>query len=993
MRRFSRRRRGGSSGDGRAAPIDAARWLQRIQEEGGLGGITLEALSHDDVPDHYAAVGRGTREDGTAVVVTFAPRHAGDAMLAALATGVRLAEEESFAGELIAVAPQWTIASRRRLGLMKAELPYRFRAIAASSLSDGNGSVESEAALEPTILSVSQVCAHLREPVDRELFARAAAALEGLASKHGGSIRAVGRSVELVLMARRVAELRVDDDAIELITLLPQRSSVRLSAGELAAALDGLEGQLRRRLNDRRLRDGEEGMRARVTPLIATACSLRASVPWPLGGSDSDEIDLVGVDPEGRPVVAAARVSLGLPALGAIFDAAQSLRLALPTLLADAPPPVRIEAPRLVLAAQEFSSGALRALKGISLAHELLEIRASRDSGFEIASVGSEEAARSVRERSTRGRSRGGRRRGGRPEPRSDDEPQAGAEEAEKSDAQAGDARADTSAVEDGGGSRPRRRGRRRGRGRAEGDDSESTDSAESEGAAATPRFEEVSVFDLEEGGSGARSAGGSDEGGSRRRRGRSRRRGRRGSNGDETSEDGGDGSSEPLEGTRAPRARADRSTGDAKAGGGDGRSRKQRSRGKGGEASDEDEGEDAGEQEPAEDLTEILAELPDDLPGIGAVTPVGYAEDDDGAADGAADESASPEGNRTLERENRRLARKAKKEEIDEAPRQPRRRALIVSQADRDSLIAAILLARDVRLVEGLWVYTQADLMNFFREAAADIREDVPIYLVGFVPSPARDVIQAASLYKGRLIWFDHHEWPPEDIAALHAALGEDAVHHTAHAGSSLPGLLETCTRRSRFSDKLVDLATGRFTEHDYERWGRVWWSRLGEVASKSGDVRSEINPLLTGRPSDLAKEAARADTPPIPVEVDYISRRDFRLVHFAGYAMALVDVEGDHDLHLAGRIARERFSCPLSLAYRQGSNLFLFGGEELSGRRTLDFGALSEHLADKLEWVESLSDNDHVARFRIEGLDRHPERLEEVIGEIAMGRSILER
>jgi hypothetical protein len=48
---------------------------------------------------------------------------------------------------------------------------------------------------------------------------------------------------------------------------------------------------------------------------------------------------------------------------------------------------------------------------------------------------------------------------------------------------------------------------------------------------------------------------------------------------------------------------------------------------------------------------------------------------------------------------------------------------------------------------------------------------------------------------------------------------------------------------------------------------------------------------------------------------------------------------------------------------------------------------------MAQKLDWVESLPDDDHVARFRVSGLDSHPERLDEVIGEIAMGRSILER
>ena len=48
---------------------------------------------------------------------------------------------------------------------------------------------------------------------------------------------------------------------------------------------------------------------------------------------------------------------------------------------------------------------------------------------------------------------------------------------------------------------------------------------------------------------------------------------------------------------------------------------------------------------------------------------------------------------------------------------------------------------------------------------------------------------------------------------------------------------------------------------------------------------------------------------------------------------------------------------------------------------------------LVEKLEWVEARPEADHTARFRIRDLARVPARLEEVIAEIAMGRSQLER
>jgi hypothetical protein len=49
-------------------------------------------------------------------------------------------------------------------------------------------------------------------------------------------------------------------------------------------------------------------------------------------------------------------------------------------------------------------------------------------------------------------------------------------------------------------------------------------------------------------------------------------------------------------------------------------------------------------------------------------------------------------------------------------------------------------------------------------------------------------------------------------------------------------------------------------------------------------------------------------------------------------------------------------------------------------------------DHLAEKLSWVESLSDADHVARFRVRDLERRPERIDEVVAEIGMSRGVLE-
>ena len=79
MRRFSRRRRGGA-GD---AEINGESLFARMLDEGLLDLARLEVLPADaveDVPTSYAAVGRGEDKNGTSVIVSFAPRSAGDAL-------------------------------------------------------------------------------------------------------------------------------------------------------------------------------------------------------------------------------------------------------------------------------------------------------------------------------------------------------------------------------------------------------------------------------------------------------------------------------------------------------------------------------------------------------------------------------------------------------------------------------------------------------------------------------------------------------------------------------------------------------------------------------------------------------------------------------------------------------------------------------------------------------------------------------------------------
>ena len=68
------------------------------------------------------------------------------------------------------------------------------------------------------------------------------------------------------------------------------------------------------------------------------------------------------------------------------------------------------------------------------------------------------------------------------------------------------------------------------------------------------------------------------------------------------------------------------------------------------------------------------------------------------------------------------------------------------------------------------------------------------------------------------------------------------------------------------------------------------------------------------------------------------------------------------------------------------------MLGADDNAGRRAIDVAGMAEHLGQKFSWVEALPEDDHVARFRVTGLANDPLRLEALIAEIGMGRSILE-
>jgi hypothetical protein len=926
--RFGRRRR---PDDGRGAAIDES-WLGRAAA--ALSAGEVRRVEVEDVAASFALVGLAG-EGERRFLIAVSPRSGGDALLAAVAAQAR---EEAAGAEAVAAAPHFDVASRRRLGALRG--PLRTLEL---------GGPEAVLPELPTpVVPAECLAAPLASAAERGLFERAMAGLRGLAAKHGGATRVARGGLELVILARPVALLRAEPQHVALEILAPDAATLPLSDAALAEALDRLEGGIRRRLADRHVQGGEEGLRGRLSAALAGATGLRFAARWPFAGA-AQGVDLVGVDGEGAPLIGFARERLGLPELGAALDAALAAEPLLPLAVREASGPVLIgERPRLAFAFRSIDRAAEAVLARLALAS--VSLRAEGDA---LRAEG--ETARPAPRA---------------PEPRAAFAPALAAQEAPRFEREPGAGR---------------RRRRRRGRGRgglglppaarpaaeepaeeeetvdaftlgSEEEEPEPAPAATLEDALeeGAPGALELSLFDL---GDEAASA---EERGGPRRRGRRRGRGRRGRR------PGGDGSEEeepePEGEGAAPEARREA----------------------------------ASESEAIDDELEAALEL-SEAPELEEVPTVPAYEDE---------EEAEPESELDrirLERERRRRERGSTLGEIGAEPAReaaaegappsaPRGRAAILAHADRDSIAAAVLLARDMRQLEGIWIYPQSELMTFFRGVATDLRESTPIYVVGFVPRPSRDVIQAASLYRGRLVWFDHHDWPPEDQLALREALGASLLRVVPGAGSSLPAVLPFCQRRSRFSDKFVDLVCGRFTTHDFQRWGRLWWWRMGELAKKPGEHRAALELLIGGRPSDLAREASLSAVPPPPEELAFVAGRDFRLVHFGGLGLVVTEVPAELDLPMTMRLLRERYAVPLSLARRTGSEAFALAADDASARRAFDLGGMIEHLAEKFAWVEALPEDDHLARLRVRGVDAFPERLDELVAEIGMSRALLE-
>ncbi len=317
--------------------------------------------------------------------------------------------------------------------------------------------------------------------------------------------------------------------------------------------------------------------------------------------------------------------------------------------------------------------------------------------------------------------------------------------------------------------------------------------------------------------------------------------------------------------------------------------------------------------------------------------------------------------------------------------PRVRRPRAAIVAQNTRESILAALVLARERRHVVQFWVCRQDQLMDFFKTGATDLDENVDILVVGFSAQPVpNEVLQTVELYRGRIQWLDHHTWPVEDQELLRRALDEDSIAIVEGATSPLAAVMRIAERRSRFTDKLIDFAGHRLSENDMEKWGYRLAALIARLTKTTGDHRQAIVPILTGKLGTLdSVETVYAE------EEEWLEAHDPRVVYFGGYQMVIVQVPEHLEAGEIARRSRIRTGCRLSLAIREGDETVLLTANE--EKRYVNVQGIADHLGDSLAWAEVRPSGDRSAPLLVEDLARHPERLDLLIGEIARNKSVL--
>ncbi len=749
--------------------------------------------------------------------------------------------------------------------------------------------------------------------------------LEGAAAMSGaGGLRPAGSDHLLFVRGERAARISLVADEVVVAISLPESRELRVSDASFARMGVELHDWIVRLANDARLLDGAAARRDALVERCADEAHAGVTARWlPWNEDGKDAIDWVGIDIAGHPVVGAIRSRLGIEDVPALVAGWHLLDLE-----REIWTPGAVGFPRIFVSADRIEPEAREILE--SLAGPI-------GAGAVPAEPARELPSDSVLERE-----------------REIETEAAGVGDQGYGEARGGEISADRSS---------RRRGRRRGRG-GDRELAEPSSRVLDEATAAEERNAR------REARRAAEAARGSFEG--------------------QREEESERESEAPLESEVEPESELAREPVS------DDQSERQRGRRgrrrRGGRRGSEPRAADGVPLEARGAVDEAGGTVEQDAGESfeGDLEPREIAADPererDRAAASADDAQLSNELEATLAESDEEAERGPAAEPVEVSPPRARRqRAAILVRDDPDAILAALVLARDRRTIVSFRVAPQEGLMDFFKGPATDIADNVDVLVVGFSAQPRpKEVLDTAELFSGRLQWFDHHDWAIEDLVRLRAALGRESVVIEENASSPLGAVSEVTERRSRFTDKLVDLSARRLSEVDMEKWGSRVIALIKRMAQSPGEHRAEILSVLTGKPTDLpsAPDVYQAET-------HWVEENDPRIVHFGEYQLAVARVPSELDPGEIGRRLRLRTGARLSLATREGDDLVVFSCND--EKRPLNVAGLLDAVGNHQPWVMPKSGGDRIGRARIEGLPEHPERMEALIGEIVRHRSVL--
>ncbi|HXX47467.1 MAG TPA: hypothetical protein VEN47_04505 [Myxococcota bacterium] len=756
------------------------------------------------------------------------------------------------------------------------------------------------------------------------LLARVLRVLEGAAAvTSAGGVRPAGSEYLVFVRGERVARIQGEAEGVAVSLLLPEHRQIHVTESNFPRWGVELHEWLVTLAQDPRLLEGEAAQRDLEIERAAEDARAGVTARWlPWNREGREVVDWVGVDIDGRPVVGLIRDAVTVADVPGIVAGWHLVDLE-----RAAWTPGASGLPRLSISAGSIEPEArdiLEALTGsIHLGRsEAREAEAGEERTDELGSAPEHEAgAFEPRSGRRRRRRRRGRGSGRFDERGADERPRAEEFEAGVAEDRPAEAEPELEPEELSAGPGPEDLPREE----LEAPGADDDWSEEARDAEAEPDGGELAA-EREPAGDDAQP-----ESGRSRRRGRRgrRRRGRRGFRVEDGRERGSD-----VAGEAAP----------------------------------------AGEDEGELDAVDQAAEL-EGSAGAGEDLPRAPGDE----------ELVEHEVEATLAEGEEERERAAPSEPEAPPPRARRARAAIVVRDEPESILAALVLARDRRTIVSFRTLRQESLMDFFRGPATDIPENVDVLVVGFTAQPRpKEVLDSAELFRGRLQWFDHHEWAIEDVERLRAALGRDSILIANDAASPLAAVTQVTERRSRFTDKLVDLSARRLSEGDMQKWGYRVIQLIQRMAQSPGEHRAEIISVLAGKPTDLpsAADVYRAET-------DWVEEHDPRIVHFGEYQLAVCQVPRHLDAGEVGRRVRLRTGARLSLAAREGDDLVMLSCND--EKRPLNVVNLLDAVGNELPFVRPKVGGDRIGRARVEELDRRPERIEELIGGIVRHRSML--